>query len=73
MPQNNTEKPATFQQALNRLEVITEELNNPNLELEAAMTLFREGLALSDQCEKQLKQFETEMNTLLSDDKSQTV
>ena len=57
----------TFQQAMSRLESITEQLNNSSLELETAMSLFKEGLALSKQCEGQLKAFETEMNQLIVD------
>ncbi|MCF0259927.1 MAG: exodeoxyribonuclease VII small subunit [Erysipelotrichaceae bacterium] len=57
----------TFQQAMSRLESITEQLNNSSLELETAMSLFKEGLALSQQCEGQLKAFETEMNQLIVD------
>lgn len=61
-PQENK---MTFQQALNRLEVIVEELNNSSLELEQAMSLFKEGLKLSSQCEEQLRHFETEMKELI--------
>ncbi|MCF0246216.1 MAG: exodeoxyribonuclease VII small subunit [Ileibacterium sp.] len=57
----------TFQQAMSRLDSIVEQLNNSSLELETAMSLFKEGLALSKQCESQLKQFETQMNELLVD------
>lgn len=55
----------TFQQAMTRLDQIVDALNNPNLELEQAMQLFKEGLALSRQCEDQLKHFENEMNQLI--------
>ena len=40
-------------------------LNNNELELEEAMSLFEEGLKLSTQCEKQLKKFETKMDQLV--------
>lgn len=60
------ENKLTFQQALNRLDEIVEQLNNSSLELEEAMSLFKEGLALSRQCQTQLKSFENEMNQLLS-------
>lgn len=40
-------------------------LNNNELELEEAMSLFEEGLKLSAQCEKQLKKFETKMDQLM--------
>lgn len=61
-----TEK-KTFQQSITRLEAIVEKLNDPNLELEEAMSLFKEGLALSRSCQGQLDAFEKEMNELITD------
>ena len=58
----------TFHQAMTRLESIVEELNRPDLELEKAMELFKEGLKLSRQCESQLSAFEQEMNELIIDE-----
>ena len=54
-----------FQDAMNRLDEIVALLNNSSLELEEAMKYFEEGLALSKQCEKQLKEFENKMNQLM--------
>ena len=51
------EKKMKFQDAMNRLDEIVALLNNSSLELEEAMKYFEEGLALSKQCEKQLKEF----------------
>lgn len=58
-------KKYTFQQAMSRLDEIVTALNSNNLELEEAMKLFEEGLKLTKQCETQLKEFETKMNTLM--------
>ena len=58
-------KELTFQQAMLRLDAIVKQLNNGSLELEQAMSLFEEGLKLTQQCEIQLKQFENKMNTLI--------
>lgn len=55
----------TFQQSMNRLEEITAALSSPGLELEKAMSLFREGLSLSKNCQQQLDAFEKEMNALI--------
>ena len=44
-----------FQEAMNRLDEIVTLLNNNQLELEEAMSLFEEGIKLSNQCDKQLK------------------
>ena len=48
-------KQMKFQEAMKRLDEIVALLNNNELELEEAMSLFEEGLKLSAQCEKQLK------------------
>lgn len=69
------EKKMKFQDAMNRLDEIVALLNNSSLELEEAMKYFEEGLALSKQCEKQLKEFENKMNQLMvakeNDDESE--
>lgn len=58
-------KQLKFQEAMKRLDEIVALLNNNELELEEAMSLFEEGLKLSTQCEKQLKKFETKMDQLM--------
>lgn len=58
-------KQLKFQEAMSRLDKIVALLNNNELELEEAMSLFEEGLKLSTQCEKQLKKFETKMDQLV--------
>ena len=50
---------------MKRLDEIVALLNNNELELEEAMSLFEEGLKLSAQCEKQLKKFATKMDQLM--------
>ena len=69
------EKKMKFQDAMNRLDEIVSLLNNSSLELEEAMKYFEEGLALSKQCEKQLKEFEKKMDQLMvakeNDDESE--
>ena len=59
------EKKMKFQDAMNRVDEIVALLNNSSLELEEAMKYFEEGLALSKQCEKQLKEFEKKMDQLM--------
>jgi exodeoxyribonuclease VII small subunit len=58
-------KQMKFQEAMKRLDEIVALLNNNELELEEAMSLFEEGLKLSAHCEKQLKKFETKMDQLM--------
>ena len=59
------EKKMKFQDAMNLLDEIVALLNNSSLELEEAMKYFEEGLALSKQCEKQLKECEKKMDQLM--------
>ncbi|MGM9960029.1 MAG: exodeoxyribonuclease VII small subunit [Allobaculum sp.] len=66
------EKKLSFQQSMNRLDQIVNLLGNPNVELEEAMALFKEGLELSRTCQKQLDFFEHEMNQLIEKDGLET-
>lgn len=66
------EKKLSFQQSMNRLDQIVNLLGNPNVELEEAMALFKEGLELSQTCQKQLDFFEHEMNQLIEKDGLET-
>lgn len=62
------EQKLTFQQSLDRLEQIVNLLSSPQIELEKAIDLFQEGLALSKSCQKQLESFENQMNELIVED-----
>ena len=66
---------SVIRKLMNRLDEIVALLNNSSLELEEAMKYFEEGLALSKQCEKQLKEFENKMDQLMvakeNDDESE--
>lgn len=61
----------SFTQSMNRLQQIVSMLNNPNLELEEAMKLFKEGLELSRSCQIKLDDFESQMNQLLDSSKGE--
>ena len=60
-----TKKAMTFEESLNRLQDIVGSLENNDIELAKAFTLFEEGLGLVENCEKELKQFDEAMNQLL--------
>lgn len=47
--------PGAFEQKIARLEAIVKELENGNVELDRAVQLFKEGKALSAECETLLK------------------
>ncbi|WP_301206688.1 exodeoxyribonuclease VII small subunit, partial [uncultured Allobaculum sp.] len=57
-------QPMSFQKAMKRLEEIVNQLNDPNLDLETALVLYKEGLQISQFCSQQLDQFQMEMNQL---------
>ena len=55
-----------FKESMQRLEEITAALEKNDLELEAAILLFEEGLQLVNSCDKQLKGFENKVQDLLN-------
>ena len=57
----------TFEQALNALEKIVDELENGNLPLEKALKKFDEGMALSRQCSAMLDETEKKVSLLMED------
>lgn len=69
MPQNKMK----FHEAMKRLDEIVSKLNGSDLELEDAMSYFEEGLALTKQCESQLKEFEDKMDQLMIDKENSDV
>ena len=57
-------KKESFKQSMNRLDEIIARLNQNEVELEEAITLFEEGLKLVKQCDARLKQFEKRVSVL---------
>ena len=57
-------KKESFKQSMDRLDEIIARLNQNEVELEEAITLFEEGLKLVKQCDAQLKQFEKRVSVL---------
>ena len=53
-----------FKQSMDRLDEIIARLNQNEVELEEAITLFEEGLKLVKQCDARLKQFEQRVSVL---------
>lgn len=58
-------KAVTFEESLARLQEIVTSLENNDIELQQAFSLFEEGLGLVDSCDKELKAFDEAMNQLL--------
>ena len=56
---------AKFEECLQRLEKIVEELEEGENQLEKSLTLFEEGMQLSASCRKELEQAEGKVEILL--------
>lgn len=57
-------KKESFKQSMDRLDEIIARLNQNEVELEEAITLFEKGLKLVKQCDARLKQFEQRVSVL---------
>lgn len=55
----------SFEKSMNRLEEISSLLENNEITLDEAMTVFEEGLLLIKQCEEKLKNLENRINTII--------
>lgn len=69
----NNDEHITFEDALERLEVLVNRLEEGNLPLEESLELFAEGIKLTKLCGKHLEQAEKQINLLLEDDSGQVV
>lgn len=56
---------AKFEECLQRLEKIVQELEKGDIPLEQSLTLFEEGVQLSTTCRKELEQAEGKVEILL--------
>ena len=54
-----------FEECLQRLEKIVQELEKGDVPLEKSLTLFEEGMVLSSACRKELEQAEGKVESLL--------
>lgn len=57
----------TLQMKMDKLEAITQKLEKGELELEEALALFEEGMALEKACEAELETIEKRVDVLLED------
>jgi len=56
---------AKFEECLQRLEKIVDELEKGEIQLEKSLTLFEEGIQLSSACRKELEEAEGKVEVLL--------
>lgn len=54
-----------FEECMQRMEIIVQQLERGDLPLEEALKLFEEGVGLSDSCRKELDQAEGKVEILL--------
>ena len=65
-PEETSDLPS-FEEALERLEAIVDRLEQGDLELEAALRAFEEGVALTRRCAGQLEDAERRIEVLVKD------
>ncbi len=67
MPDEPTTEPrgASFEASFDELEKVVKELESGDLPLERSLELFEKGMALSEQCRKQLEDAETRVEMLV--------
>jgi exodeoxyribonuclease VII small subunit len=63
-PKPTPDTPPTFEAGLQELESIVKEMETGELQLERAITLFEQGMKLSEACRKQLEEAETRVEIL---------
>lgn len=64
MAEANHNEPS-FEEAMERLELIVSKLENGDVPLETAIELFQEGMILSQLCGSKLEQVETKIELLI--------
>lgn len=65
-----TQETLSFEEAMSQLEVIVNKLEENEVPLEEAITLFQRGIELSKLCNKTLQRVEDQMDRILSEDGS---
>jgi len=58
----------TFEEAMEKLEVIVEKLEEGDVPLEEAIDIYKQGMELSKLCHDKLKSVETQLTQILTDD-----
>ncbi len=61
---SNTEKSLDFEQAMERLESLVNQMENGNLSIEQSLQSFEEGIRLTRQCQKILEDAEQKVKVL---------
>ena len=62
-----TDKELSFEQAMDRLETIVQQLESGDVPLEKAIELFQQGMELAQVCGGKLEQFERKIEMLVEE------
>ena len=65
------EKELTFEEAMQNLEKIADELEKDNLDLNTSVKKFEEGMKLSQECNKILQEAEKKITVLINDEEKE--
>lgn len=68
MENNEGNKQLTFEQALDKLEEIVQDLETGEAPLEEAISLFQEGMQLSSLCHNKLQTAEKQVQVIMEED-----
>ena len=60
---------ASFEEKLERLQILSDEIKNPGTGLEEALSIFEEGIALAKSIEKELSRIENRIQVLINNPK----
>jgi exodeoxyribonuclease VII small subunit len=66
------EKQLSFEQAMEELEVIVEKLEEGDVPLEEAINIYKKGMELSKLCHDKLKNVESQLTEILTEDGRKT-
>ena len=62
------EQALSFEEAMEKLEVLVDRLEEGDVPLEEAITIYKDGMELSKLCHDKLKQVEDQLTQILTDD-----
>jgi len=64
----SNEQQLSFEEAMNKLETIVEKLEEGDVPLEEAIKYYKEGMELSKLCHDKLKNVETQLTQIITED-----
>jgi len=64
----NEEDKITFEQAMEKLEAIVEKLEEGDIPLAEAISIYKEGMDLSRLCQEKLKNVEEQLTQIITED-----